>query len=626
MIRILDKNVADKIAAGEVVDRPVSIVKELIENSIDAGSTEITCEIKNGGKTYIRVTDDGAGIPSEDVETAFLRHATSKISVPEDLTKITTLGFRGEALASIAAVTRTTLVTRTAEEKTGTRIMLSGGEVVAKESVGCPAGTTIVVTDLFYNTPARREFLKSDAGETKVITDLISEIAFSNPGIRFVYISNGRTVFSTRAGSDPKELVISIYKQKEYGNLIEVNDSSDGITIKGLVSRPSLSLSSKKGQSYVVNGRVIQSKLLEGALRAGYNERLFEGRHPVAFLYIEIDPDKIDVNIHPNKKEIRFHDEKKIKDRITSAVKKALLSEEAPIRVGDYFRSEEDNEKSKKKDKSEQLDVKQILSTKRAESDDRKESPIDNTNFLHSEVGEKEDLSGYSEGPAGVRVPASGGSPAEPSAEDFDMRPSSVPFDFVDLRVKGSVFDTYIICETTDCFYMIDQHAAQERIFYEELVSAYLKDDTVSQTLLGPVLIDISPASSDIYEEWSLKLLKMGYSLDLFGNDSVRIKEIPYFMTLSEATDFAVDFIDAYTGDVGDEKYGDERNRVVVDKLITRSCKAAIKAHDHLSEEEMKALMDKLSECGNPFSCPHGRPTFIKFTEYEIEKFFKRIQ
>ncbi|MBR2546944.1 MAG: DNA mismatch repair endonuclease MutL [Eubacterium sp.] len=636
MIKVLEKQVADKIAAGEVIERPASIIKELVENSIDAGAKSVTVEIKNGGKSYIRVTDDGCGISHDELRTAFLRHATSKISEASDLDSITSLGFRGEALASIAAVTRTSMVTKRHEDQTGSRIVIEGGEVLSVESVGCPDGTTVVSTDLFYNTPARREFLKNDAHETAAVTELVSEMALAFSGIRIQLISNGNVIFTTTGDGNIKNTVVSVYKKREYRDLFTIEGEYGGYRIKGCISRPSLSRSTRKDQVFCVNGRVVESKVIEKGIRNGYRERLFEGRYPVVFLLIDTDPSSIDVNIHPNKKEIRFHDEESVIRAVSQAIIQGLQSDEAVIKVGDYFH-DKDVEKPLK---NEQVDIKNVLSNmrKNAEStntrqiieethadtkerlygdDDRDDRSVVNDNVSTYEKGsdDVENSNAYDE----KNVPDPGYFP-HASIADFDMEPGHQLFDFDDLKLTGCIFDTYLTCEDSNAFYLIDQHAAHERVNYEKFVGNYLSDDKPSQPLLTPVTFDVDPSTYELQDEWIPELEKMGFAVEPFGPGTFIIKEIPVFMELSEAEAFAADYAES----LGDEMK--HSNKVVIDKLITRSCKASVKAHDHLSMEEAEELLAQLRLCRNPFSCPHGRPTFIRFTQYQIEKFFKRIQ
>lgn len=640
MIKILEKHIADKIAAGEVIERPISIIKELVENSIDAGATSITCEIKNGGKTYIRVTDNGCGIAREECETAFLRHATSKISTVNDLKGIKSLGFRGEALASIAAVTNAALITKTAESKTGCRLVLHGGETVENIPLGCPDGTTIIINDLFYNIPARREFLKSDGAESSLIIEFISEMALAYTNIRFQLINNGKILFSTTGDGNLKNTINSVYMQREYKDLIEISKTEAGYSIRGCISKPSLSRTTKKNQVYFVNGRVVKSAVMEKGISMGYKERLFEGRYPVAFIFLNVNPETIDVNIHPNKKEVRFHDEDAIVKIIENATVEALASQDAVIEVRDYFSTEPSTNDAKKEDKSEQVDIKHILKSKseKKQVDLKREKILYNSkekdNYAYiDEIKESEtgrnivsDITkDYSTGNCANDDYIKSGNvknqelPEKKKPVIEISEPLIRPFDFNDLKVTGCVFDTYITATDANSFYMIDQHAAQERIFYEQLVEEYLSDDKPSQSILTPIVIDVALEVKEEEYNWLDSLGDMGYLLEEFGPNSYIIKEIPYFMDITEAENFAKDYIEQTHSGIK------INNKVVIDKLITRSCKSAIKAHDKLSQEAMESLINELKYCRNPFSCPHGRPTFIKFSNYDIEKMFKRV-
>ncbi len=618
MIRVLEKNIADKIAAGEVIERPVSVIKELVENAIDSGADSITVEIRSGGKKYMRVTDNGCGIPSEDAETAFLRHATSKIETVKDLDAIETLGFRGEALASIAAVTHTELVSKTADEKVGLKLIIHGSEVISSEGTGCPDGTTIVVTDLFYNTPARLKFLKSDSAESSQIIDFMSRIALAYPDIRFRFINNGNTVFSTSGKGNLQHTILAVYKMNEYSDLVPV-DYTDGYNrVYGFISSPSLSKTSRRNQIFFVNGRTVNSKVMEKGVDDGYRERLFEGRYPVVFLFVETSPERLDVNIHPNKKEVRFDDEKEIFKLISTGIKLALGSKEAVVQVKSPFREE----LTEKEEKKEQVDIKQILSTKERTPVTSAFTEFKPVNAEIPETVEHSDCTVVAEDTAIENLSA--------APQIYDVREeyrqmsereikSSQPFNFDELTFTGSIFGTYITAVDDTNFYMIDQHAAHERVFYEKLVNEYLASEKLHQPILTPMVLEVSPYAVENEEEWSSALTEMGFTMELFGPTSYVIREIPTFMTLSEAESFAGEFIE----NIGEKT--NLNNTVVIDKLIMKSCKSAVKAHDYLSEEEIEALMQQLRKCRNPFSCPHGRPTFIKFSQYEIEKMFKRV-
>ena len=642
MIRILDKDVADKIAAGEVVDRPLSIVKELVENSIDAGATTISVEIKKGGKEYIRVTDNGCGIPENEVETAFLRHATSKISTAADIDAIETLGFRGEALASIAAVSRTEIITKTADTKTGVRMVIEGSEIHLKESTGCPDGTTFVVCDLFYNTPARRKFMKTDAAESSAVIEFIQQIALAYPELKIRMINNGTLLFATNGKGDRYKNILTVYDRSIGEDLIPVHAESGYLEVEGYVSNPGTSRATRRHQIFFVNGRVVESKVIQRGIAQAYSDKLFEGRHPIVFLFLKVRPDTLDVNIHPNKREIRFDDEKFIIETVRSAIRDSLLSKESipQVRKTDIFKLKQEpvkanqsqqiisktateSVKSAEASKPEpaavkiekpvaekQVDVKSLLSTLRKETpkpepktETRVETPAntDTKPAVKSEIKETPAL--YA---------------AEPAVQTPEPVKTPAPFDFDDLKITGSIFGTYITAVDENCFYLIDQHAAHERIFYEKLLREFRESEKHSQPIMMPIVMQ-STLSAKREEGWKKALNQMGFLVEDFGPKTFIIKEIPMFMGLQEAGDFLNDFMD----NAGEGIYLE--NQPAIERLIMKSCKSAVKAHDYLKNDEIDQLIKDLRNCENPFSCPHGRPTFIKMTQYEIEKMFKRV-
>ncbi len=625
MIRVLDKAIADKIAAGEVIERPVSIVKELVENSIDAGATSVTVEIKKGGKSYIRVTDNGCGIPREEAVTAFLRHATSKISSVRDLDAIETLGFRGEALASIAAVTMCELITKTAEAKTGTRLTIRGGVPVRTEQTGCPSGTTILITDLFYNTPARLKFMKSDGAESGLIIDFVSQVALAYKDIRFCLINNGKVLFTTQGDGNRLNTIIRIYHDVDAKNMVPVSYSENGLALEGYISTPAMSRTTRGSQIFFVNGRVVSSKVMEKGVAMGYKERLFEGRYPVAYLFLQVDPGTLDVNIHPNKREVRFDEEALISDFISRGIRQALATKEAVVDAGNLFSSRSFSGDSDKSEVREQIDIKSLLSTIRSEEPIRgkEDEPIVAQTAPTAEMPE---VTKNTPKEARLFVAAEAAEAAKTAETEENAKPeieiaapAVKPFDITEIKVTGTIFNTYITAVDEDNFYLIDQHAAQERIFYEKLVGEYDAAEKTRQPLLTPLIINTSVSATQSKDDWIKALEAMGFTIDEFGPDTYRVPEIPMFMELSEAEDFINHFIENIKSST------DFRNTVVVDKLIMMSCKAAIKAGDRLSAEETLALISELAKCVNPFSCPHGRPTFIKLTRYELEKMFKRV-
>jgi len=655
MIKVLDKQIADKIAAGEVIERPISIVKELVENAVDAGADSIVVEIKNGGKTYIRVTDNGCGIPHEEVETAFLRHATSKIETVKDLDAIGTLGFRGEALASIAAVTRTELITKPAAQKTGCRLVLQGGEVITNEHTGCPEGTTIVVTDLFYNTPARLKFMKADSAESSLIIDFMSQVALAYKDIKFRLINNGKILFSTLGDGNRLNTIIRVFQDVDAKNMVPLSMEEDGLTVEGYISTPAMSRTTRGSQIFFVNGRVVNSKVMDRGVTAGYKERLFEGRYPVVYMFLQVDPSTIDVNIHPNKREVRFDDEQLIADFISRAIKAALATKDAVVDAGNLFNGKENKLSGEKvfqrvfegikdtevfKEKEEQVDIKQLLSrvdnpaNKNVDETPRvaepvsdfvvpKKEPLKTDHRPETKVVKIEKV--HKEEPAApvvskpvetVEITAHS-APQQPHLEIYE--PILKPFDFSELQVTGVVFDTYITAVDGMNFYLIDQHAAHERIFYEKLVAEYENSDKVRQPIMVPIMVNVSLATSENKFDWLDALEQMGFTIAEFGQNTYRVSEIPMFMELSEAEDFIHEFIENIQNSTN------LSNSVIINKLIMMSCKAAVKANDKLSSAEITVLIKDLSACINPFSCPHGRPTFIKLSRYEIEKMFKRV-
>ena len=592
MIRVLDSFTADKIAAGEVIERPVSAVKELVENSIDAGASQIIVEIRGGGKSYMRITDDGCGIAPQEAETAFLRHATSKISSIADLDEIVSLGFRGEALASIAAVSRLTMVSRTAEEASGIKLVMHGGKVISSERTGANKGTTIIVEDLFYNTPARRKFMKSDAREASAVIELIQQFAIYYAGIKFMMISNGQTVFTTSGDGDVLAAADALYPDLHAHRLIPV----EGDSVRGYVSDPGTTRTSRKGQFFFVNGRLVDSQIIEKGLIDGYSGRIFSG-HPLAILFIDQDPREIDVNIHPGKREIRFLRQDEVRQNITDAVNTAVMSvrgvpevfapETASSETADPGTTRPETEMNSGSG-SGQRSIKEYLKTL-----ERPAASAAASDVLHTAASEvREEMPSFESGPA-------------------------APFDFSELVLKGYVFDTYIIMQGGDSLYVFDQHAAHERVFYEKFMEGYRNSTHIPQPVLTPFTIDVS---ADVYlsERHHLDGLRsMGYDIEDFGDRTFLVRGVPEYMTLEEADGFARGWFEG-----SDELRGG--NGAVRDKLIMRSCKSAVKANDSLSETEISDLMKKLSECENPFSCPHGRPTFVRVTSYEIERSFRR--
>ena len=622
MIRVLDKFIADKIAAGEVIERPVSAVKELVENSVDAGAHSVIVEIRGGGKSYIRVTDDGCGISPDEAETAFLRHATSKIEHITDLSNIRTLGFRGEALASIAAVSKLTIVTRTHDRSAGIRMMMHGGRVVSKETAGANQGTTIVVEDLFYNTPARRKFMGTDAREGSAVIELIQQYAVCYPDIRFMMVRNGETVFTTRGDGDALNAIQTLYPDTDHADLIPV----EGEHVSGFVSDPGTTKSTRRGQLFFVNGRLVDSKVIEKGIEAGYGGRVFSG-YPIAILFIDADPSEIDVNIHPGKREIRFLKAQEISEQIAAAIRAAMQRKDSipaglpakslqpaePVKNAEPLRSAETAEPAEAAASAPAADASEDSAGSFSTVTEASGSAVEETAPVYT--GEQSSFREYLGSLR--REPVQ-----EPSRAAFrpsEDAPAVGPFCFDDLEYCGYLFDSYIVMQSQDTMYLIDQHAAHERVFYEEFTGHYLSGNKYSQPVLTPFTISVS---ADVYymsREWLDPLREAGFEIDDFGADTFIIRAVPSYMNLSEAEAFARSWLEGL-----EESEVSGQNDTVIDKLIMRSCKSAVKAGDRLSRMEIDDLIRKLSACSNPYCCPHGRPTFIRYTKYEIERSFRR--
>ena len=602
MIRALPRELSDKIAAGEVVERPVSIVKELIENSLDAGASAVTCEIRKGGKDYIRVTDNGCGIPSGEVELAFMRYATSKIATEEDLNAIGTLGFRGEALASIAAVSRTELITKPAGQASGTRIRIEGGVCCDITEAACEDGTTIIVTDLFYNTPARRKFLKPDNAEAALISDYVSKMALAYPDVRFRLVSNGTILYSTLGKGDLQNAILTLYSPQMAKGLVSIEGAAavdEDLKLAGYVSAPAYSRNNKRMQVFFVNGRWVKSKVMEDALEDAFSDKLFEGRHPAAFLFLETDPRSVDVNIHPHKTEIKFYDERRVTDFMIRAIRSSLLKQEGVAEVSSIAKPlirEPETVYAKPYasivDINSLQEISEPVKTENLFARMREESG-------HPSIAVQEEIVPY-------RVTT--------ADEDEKEEPRLL---FSSLTIVGEAFATYIIAKDEEHVYMIDQHAAHERILYEQLLKIFNGANAPSQTILAPVLLQLGAVSKTSVSERIDLLRTLGYTIEEFGMGDVVLKEIPSCMGLQEAEDFAIHILQQDTVKSSDIQLKRE-------ELTGNACKAAIKGGDHLDLQEMKELFASLDNCENPFSCPHGRPTLIRFSKSDLERQFKR--
>lgn len=644
MINILDKDTIDKIAAGEVVERPASIVKELLENSIDAGSSLVTVEIKNGGIDLIRITDNGCGIPSSEVKKAFLRHATSKIVSDKDLISIKSLGFRGEALSSIAAVSRCEMITKTRDELTGVRYYIEGGTEVEYEEIGAPDGTSIIIRDIFYNTPARRKFLKTASTEGAHISELVEKLAMANTEIAFKFISNGQIKLQTNGSGNLKDIVYQLYGKEISKALCNVDYEKNGIKIRGVVARPEVTRSSRSLENIFVNGRYIKDNIISKAVEDGFGDRLMQHQYP--FCALNFDMDGVDVNVHPRKMEVRFSDRNFVYDNTKEAVEEIFITQSAvrEVPVGKasnekkVFVSTPEPFENKRRDMSEipekvsQYKYEDITkdTLHSTDSDDEikwtlpKENmynPKDDMSFIKDENTKRvysdiNDLSNKSIKEVNIgNIDDANSGGIKPSQLSF-FESESKKY----MKVIGQVFDTYWIVQLENEMYIIDQHAAHEKVMYERLLKESKANKLSSQMINPPIIVTLTDLEQNVLNEHMDEFRGIGFDIEEFGGKEYKINAIPnIFPSIPKAELFNEMLSDSTNYDVISP------SELILAKVASMSCKAAIKGNMRISLLEANELFDELLSLDNPYNCPHGRPTVIKMTKQEIEKKFKRI-
>ena len=647
-INVLDKFTAEKIAAGEVVERPASVIKELVENAIDAGAKSVTVEIKRGGITYMRVTDNGCGMDSDDAKTAFLRHATSKIKTASDLESIGTLGFRGEALCSIAAVSRTELFTKPIGKNEGTHIVMEGGEEVKNEPAGCPEGTTIVVRDIFYNTPARMKFLKKDAAEAAAVSDVCNKQALSHPNVSVRLIRDGKEVLLPPGDNILKNAVHCVLGREVAAAMTEVDYVKDGVAVRGLTGLNNLSRPNRLMEIFFVNGRCVANKTLYNALAEAYKNELMIGRFPVAVLDIELDAAQVDVNVHPSKTEIKFAFERSVYEALYWAVKNALVKASAPREIYEeepvknaykmivppnppqeqqtIFSSAPKQNKSKFVPYTVQPQPENVRRAPLTVNEIREavqpyggKLPVKPVEGSGEAAYAKRAESSYREKAPLPAAEESAAVAAQPKKEDKQENAPAAAADTIDdFCVIGQLFSTYILIQRGDEFILVDQHAAHERIRYEEIVANGCKSD--SQMLLMPISVNLTPQERETLAENTGFLEGLGFEVEDFGGSGVIIRSLPADCAYGDGGDLLIETL-AVLG--GDEKSELTHRR---DKAVyTIACRSAIKANCDFSIKEMEAIYRRVLQLEGISTCPHGRPISIKFTKYRIEKMFGRI-
>ena len=580
-IHILPDDVASQIAAGEVVERPASVVKELVENSLDAGATHLTIVVEGAGKKLIEVADNGQGIPSDELSLALARHSTSKLSTAADLFNITTLGFRGEALASIASVSRFTITSRTQDAEMGVRLLIEAGQTESPpQPVGAPHGTVVRVEDLFYNVPARRKFLKTDSTERRQIDDLVTRYALAYPLVRFQLDQEGRNALQTSGSGDRREVLAALFSTDIARQMLEVNSEYDAFRVSGFISPTSLTRSNRRGITLFINGRWVQDIALSTALIQGYHSMLMVGRYPMAALFIDLPPNQVDVNVHPTKAEVRFTDPDEVFTGVQRSVRRALLAY-SPV-------------------PSVQAQVRWSPPEPSIRSD---------------QVGWQRPASDPHRFPAAGQGPhESGDQPQQPPAAQPALSAADVPL----LRLIGQVGSAYLVAEGPDGLYLIDQHAAHERILFEKFM-AQRSQQVASQALLDPVTVELNSASARLLEEQLPAMENLGFEIEAFGPNAYKVRRMPALLVGSDPAAAVRSVIDDF-----EEDETPLQNEIEA-KIIGRVCKrAAVKAGKSLSFEEQKALLRDLEACQSPRTCPHGRPTMIHLSIDLLERQFGR--
>lgn len=618
-IQVLDQNTINQIAAGEVVERPASVVKELMENAIDAGATAVTVEIREGGIGFIRITDNGCGIPKEELPLAFLRHSTSKIRSAEDLLTVSSLGFRGEALSSIAAVSQVELITKTSSALSGSRYRIEGGTEKGLEEVGAPDGTTFISRNLFYNTPARRKFLKTAATEGAHVSDLVEKIALSHPEISIRLIINGQSKLHTSGNHNLKDIIYTIYGREIAANLIPIHVEQEMVTVDGFIGKPVIARSNRNFENYFINGRYIKSSLIFKAIEDGYKSFMMQHKYPFTMLHFRVEPEYIDVNVHPSKMELRFKDGETMYRVVHDAVAEALAGRELIPQVELPVQPEAPEKETPKKEPAHTPE--HTPEPEVSVKETPKPVTADNTRFEPFEVKRKAAMGIAEErktyGDPKPPVPVKEEAPVQ--MEMFDDRLLSEKARYRH-RLIGQVFDTYWLVEYNDNLYIIDQHAAHEKVLFEKNFASLKSREYTSQFISPPIILTLSMQEEELLKRHMDVFADIGFEIEHFGGNEYAVRAVPDNLFSLAKKDLLLELLDGLTED--NTGSGSE---ALYDRIATMSCKAAVKGNNRLSEREANELIDQLLKLENPYACPHGRPTIISISKYEMEKKFKRI-
>ena len=641
-IQLLDQKTIDNIAAGEVIERPASVVKELVENAVDAKANAVTVEIKDGGMTLIRVTDNGIGIPKDQVKTAFLRHATSKIRSVEDLLSVSSLGFRGEALSSISAVAQVELVTKTAESFSGVSYKIYGGEEEAFDDIGAPDGTTFLVKNLFYNTPARRKFLKSATTEAGYVEQMMVHIALSHPEISFKFIHNNKNKIYTSGNGKVKDIIYHIYGRDVAGALIPLEAQNKDVKVTGFVAKPYVSRGNRNYESYFINGRYIKSSIIYKAIEEGYRTFTMKHRYPFVCLDFKIDQELLDVNVHPTKMEIRFRNGREIYELVVDAVRAALLQKDLVQDVLRETPKKKELPKTKEVKKPEPFEVnrrkeevqkveqqgqgvqQQVEKQRQAvqQQIEKPSHPVKKT-LTASESSKNTKKPTY----AGLNYNTQKKEFPQYKTDELSSNQMTLREDPVfsvqaraDRKILGQLFKTYWLIEYEDQLFIMDQHAAHEKVNYERLMKNFKEKEIYSQRLEPPMVVTVSMTEAEALTRYKDAFAGLGFTIESFGGNEYCIREVPANLYGIGERDLFMELLDAVS-----QENGTLDTEVIASKIATMACKMSIKGNQRVSLMEVEHLLDELMKLENPYQCPHGRPTIIKMSKYEIDKKFKRI-
>lgn len=639
-IALLSQETIDKIAAGEVIERPSSVVKELVENAIDAGSSAVTVEIKEGGISFIRISDNGCGIEREQIPLAFLRHSTSKIKSVEDLFTVTSLGFRGEALSSIAAVSQVELITKTNGDFTGSRYLIEGSKEVSLEEIGAPDGTTFIIRNLFYNTPARKKFLKSAQTEGTYIHELMQRMILSHPDVAFKFIMNNQVKLQSSGNGNIKDIIYHLYGRDITKALLPIAHESELFKVSGFIGKPMISRGNRGYELYFVNGRFIRSQILSKAIEDAFKPFLMQHQYPFTVLYFEIDSSLLDVNVHPTKMELRFSNQQELYREVQSILSAALVHRdiipEVPV---DTPKKNEMEVPKIEKVMPEPFEQKRLEEIRKAV---RKDSPYE-VKYPDRQPERRETWHAQSQPehkpPVREQLHASGvtGTEKELAKEAYVLREEETygakpegsyeqgsflkEEEMAKQKIIGQLFDTYWLVEYNDRLFIVDQHAAHEKVMYEKLKKQFEKKEFTSQAISPPIVITLSMREAEVLERFKEQFTKLGFEIEHFGGAEYSICGVPGNLYRLNTRDVLIEMLDELTDGISERATTD----VILDKIASMSCKAAVKGSQRLSLPEMEQLMKDLMKLDNPYNCPHGRPTIIAMSKYEIEKKFKRI-